>query len=141
MPAYILTLSCPDRPGIVAAVSGHLFEAGYTIRDAQQFDDAESGRFFMRVAFETARDGASPDPAADFSTLAQGFAMNWAIHDALRRPKVLLLASKFDHCWPTCSIAGGSGSWRWTWPASSRTIRAAPIRISISATRPSTICR
>ena len=50
---FVLTLACPNRPGIVAAVAGHLSEAGLNILDAQQFDDTETDRFFMRVVFET----------------------------------------------------------------------------------------
>jgi len=50
-PQFVLTLSCPDRPGIVAAVSTLLFDSGQNILDAQQFDDVETGRFFMRVVF------------------------------------------------------------------------------------------
>lgn len=51
-PAMILTLSCDDRPGIVARVSALLFERGANILDAQQYDDQETGRFFMRVVFD-----------------------------------------------------------------------------------------
>ena len=54
---YVLTLSCPDRPGIVAAVSTLLFENGQNILDAQQFDDIETGHFFMRVVFNAADRG------------------------------------------------------------------------------------
>ena len=57
----ILTLSCPNRPGIVAAVSTLLFEAGCNILDAQQFDDTETGRFFMRVVFNRL-DESQPQP-------------------------------------------------------------------------------
>ena len=52
--SFVLTLSCTNVPGIVAAVSTHLFQAGYNILDAQQFDDEETGRFFMRVVFNPA---------------------------------------------------------------------------------------
>ena len=96
--SHILTLSCPDRPGIVAAVASHLFERGYNILDAQQFDDAESGRFFMRVVFQGVRDDASPEPQKDFAGLADGFAMQWLMTPASARRKVMLLTSKFDHC-------------------------------------------
>ena len=54
---HVLTLSCPDRTGIVYGVSGLLFEHGCNILDAQQFGDPESGRFFLRVHFDT------PEPA------------------------------------------------------------------------------
>ena len=60
-PDYILTLSCPDRTGIVYRVSGLLFEAGCNILDAQQFGDEESGRFFLRVHFDMA--AAAEEPA------------------------------------------------------------------------------
>ena len=48
---YVLSLSCPNKPGIVASVSRHLYEHGADIREAHQFDDEETGRFFMRVRF------------------------------------------------------------------------------------------
>jgi formyltetrahydrofolate deformylase len=95
---HVLTLSCADRPGIVAAVASHLFEAGYTITDAQQFDDMEASRFFMRVAFAAAGGKATPDPAPAFAPLAERFGMAWSLIDTSRRRKVVLLASKFDHC-------------------------------------------
>jgi formyltetrahydrofolate deformylase len=95
---FVLTLSCPDRPGIVAAVATHLYETGYNILDAQQFDDPESDVFFMRVVFETARDNASDEPSEGFAPLAARFAMSWTLRRTDERPKVALLVSKFDHC-------------------------------------------
>ncbi len=101
MPAsdYVLTLACPDRPGIVSAVSTYLFDRGLNILDAQQFDDTESGRFFMRTVFN------SPDGPADLGALQTGFeviagkfAMHWQMRARSERRRVLLLASKFDHC-------------------------------------------
>ena len=93
----ILTLSCPDQRGIVAKVSAFLFERGCNILDAQQFDDQETGQFFMRVVFDA--DGA--DRAAlreDFGSLAATLSMKWTLRDRAERYRVLLLASKFDHC-------------------------------------------
>jgi formyltetrahydrofolate deformylase len=95
----ILALSCPDRPGIVAAVSTLLAEAGCNIRDAQQFDDLETGRFFMRVVFdrlEGARSAADIQGLVD--ELAGRFKMSVSLRDAAARKRVLLLVSKFDHC-------------------------------------------
>jgi formyltetrahydrofolate deformylase len=95
----ILALSCPDRPGIVAAVSTLLAEAGCNIRDAQQFDDLETGRFFMRVVFdrlEGARSAAGIQGLVD--ELAGRFKMSVSLRDAAARKRVLLLVSKFDHC-------------------------------------------
>ena len=95
----VLTLSCPDRPGIVAAVSTLLFEAGCNILDAQQYDDIETGRFFMRVVFARL-DGAQAQEAiaAGIEALAQRFAMTITLSEQARRKRVLLLVSKFDHC-------------------------------------------
>ncbi|WP_184715208.1 formyltetrahydrofolate deformylase [Caulobacter sp.] len=93
----ILTLSCPDQRGIVAKVSAFLFERGCNILDAQQFDDQETGHFFMRVVFDA--DGA--DRAAlreQFTAVATELKMKWTLRDRAERYRVLLLASKFDHC-------------------------------------------
>lgn len=95
----ILALSCPDRPGIVAAVSTLLAEAGCNIRDAQQFDDLETGRFFMRVVFdrlEGARSAAEISVSID--DLAKRFSMKVSLRDTSARKRVMLLVSKFDHC-------------------------------------------
>ena len=95
----ILTLSCPNRPGIVAAVSTLLFEAGCNILDAQQFDDTETGRFFMRVVFNRLPD-SQPHSAIHgaVEALAQRFTMEFTLRETLRTRRVLLLVSKFDHC-------------------------------------------
>jgi formyltetrahydrofolate deformylase len=93
----ILTLSCPDQPGIVAKVSTFLFERGCNILDAQQFDDQETGDFFMRVVFDP--DGADREALrSEFEVLAKGFSMRWTLRDPAQRYRVMILASKFDHC-------------------------------------------
>jgi len=99
VPDYVLRLTCADRPGIVASVTGLLFEAGYTILDAQQFDDVPTGRFFARVLFRAVE--GTGDLAAlreKFAGVAGRFAMDWSMRDQSRPQKVLLLVSKFDHC-------------------------------------------
>jgi formyltetrahydrofolate deformylase len=97
--AHVLSLSCPNRPGIVAAVSGLLFERGCNILDAQQFDDTETSLFFMRVVFNPATpDVSMPSVEAGLADLAVRFAMTWSLRDRTQRRKVLLLVSKFDHC-------------------------------------------
>ena len=93
----ILTLSCPDQRGIVAKVSAFLFERGCNILDAQQFDDQETGQFFMRVVFDT--NNADRDVLrADFTIVATALSMKWTLRDRTDRYRVLILASKFDHC-------------------------------------------
>lgn len=98
-PRCILTLSCSNRPGIVAKVSTSLFESGGNILDAQQFDDTETGNFFMRVVFDAA--AAPLDLAAlrdRFKTIAESFAMTWSLRQAEDKKRVLILVSRFDHC-------------------------------------------
>lgn len=97
-PTYVLTLSCMNRPGIVAAVSTYLFEMGGDIREAQQFDDSETGKFFARISFSLVGN-------ADATTLRQGFAniaaplgLNWKLSDHSVPRKIILMVSKFDHC-------------------------------------------
>lgn len=96
---FILTLSCPNRPGIVAGVSTFLFEQGCNILEAQQFDDTESGRFFMRVVFNVVEgEIREADIRAGFTAIAQSFGLTWTLRDKAEKRRVLLLASKFDHC-------------------------------------------
>jgi formyltetrahydrofolate deformylase len=96
---YVLTLSCPDRPGIVSAVSTFLAHNGQNILDAQQFNDVETDKFFMRVVF-TAADLAVGLSALQtgFSAIAERFGMDWQMRDRANRRRVMLLVSKLDHC-------------------------------------------
>lgn len=96
---HILTLSCVNRPGVVAKVSTALFDSGFNIQDAQQFDDAETGDFFMRVAFNAAAPHADIEALrGTFKAIATGFAMTWSMRPVDRRKRVVLMASRFDHC-------------------------------------------
>jgi formyltetrahydrofolate deformylase len=96
---FVLTLSCPDRPGIVASVSAFLFANGQNILDAQQFDDVETGRFFMRVVFEAATSTPSLDSLrAGFRDIGAEWQMEWQIRDRSVRRRVMLLVSRLDHC-------------------------------------------
>ncbi|ALL63132.1 Formyltetrahydrofolate deformylase [Paraburkholderia caribensis MBA4] len=97
--SFILKLSCADRPGIVHAVSGFLFERGSNILDSAQFGDSHTGEFFMRVHFQQ----VGGDPGLDalraaFTTLAEQFGMRWELHDANEKPRVVLMVSKIGHC-------------------------------------------
>jgi formyltetrahydrofolate deformylase len=96
--SFILTLSCPNRPGIVFAVSQHLFQHGANIGEAAQFDDAETGRFFMRIVFAFVSDGSIDAVRQGFEPIAERFGMDWRVIAAARRQRVLLLVSRFDHC-------------------------------------------
>ena len=96
---YVLTLSCPDRPGIVSAVSTFLAHNGQNIIDAQQFDDAETNHFFMRVVFNAADLAVTLSALqTGFGAIAKRFGMTWQMRDRAARRKVMLLVSKSDHC-------------------------------------------
>jgi formyltetrahydrofolate deformylase len=98
-PQFVLTLSCPDRPGIVAAVSGHFAARGDNILEAQQFGDTETGRFFMRLVFQPPlADVTLASLQSGFAAIASRFELQWQIRDRNERRRVMLLVSKFDHC-------------------------------------------
>ena len=97
-PDYVLTLSCPDRTGIVHRVTGLLFESGCNIADAQQFGDVESRRFFLRVHFDAPDVAEMQTLQEGFASLAEVFGMDWKIHDAQRRARLLVLVSQQGHC-------------------------------------------
>ncbi|RYP56231.1 hypothetical protein DL771_012018 [Monosporascus sp. 5C6A] len=95
--AHILTLSCPDKPGIVHAVTGLLASHGLNILDLQQFSDPTSNKFFMRVHFGNAESTA--DLEEGMSKLAAELQMDeYDIRPAGRKPRVLIMVSKIGHC-------------------------------------------
>jgi formyltetrahydrofolate deformylase len=95
--SFVLALSCRNRPGIVAAVSTYLFEAGCNISEAQQCDDTLSERFFMRVVFDV-DNGDIAALRAGFAPISERFGMDWRMRDRAERRKVMIMVSKFDHC-------------------------------------------
>ncbi|MEP7207504.1 MAG: formyltetrahydrofolate deformylase [Casimicrobiaceae bacterium] len=98
-PQRILTLSCSDQPGIVGAVGTFLAVQRCNIIDSAQFGDLDTGRFMMRVLFEALDPSAEGDGLADgFEAVALRFGMQWQMHDASHRPRVLIMVSKLDHC-------------------------------------------
>ena len=99
-PHYILNATCDSRMGTVAAVSGFLASRHCYITDMQQFDDVLSGRFFVRVSFyaDPEKTPALEGLKAEFAAVAQREDMEWAIHDGEKKPRVLIMVSKFDHC-------------------------------------------
>lgn len=95
----VLSLSCEDRPGLVATVSGFLFEHGANILEAQQFNDLDSGRFFMRVLFELGAAGVDVEGLRTaFQPLAVDAGLDWTLRDTAKPRRVLLMVSRFDHC-------------------------------------------
>ncbi len=95
----ILTITCPDTTGIIAAVSGFLAENNAFISEAAQYGDPISKRFFMRCVFTLGPlSPAKAEMEKRFAVLAERFQMIWKMHDGERRARVLLLVSKFDHC-------------------------------------------
>ncbi len=94
---YVLTIACPDRVGIVAAVSGVLAAHRANIIESDQFSDTEYNRFFMRLEFDL-DEASEPALLEHFTPLAQEFAMDWRLYDPRRRPRVLILVSKAEHC-------------------------------------------
>jgi formyltetrahydrofolate deformylase len=96
--SHTLTLSCADRPGLVASVARLLADNGGNILDSQQFNDKMSALFFMRVVFELTN-GKTPETLrAIFEPFARENGMDWSLRGSQERRKVLLLVSKFDHC-------------------------------------------
>lgn len=98
MQRFILTLSGPDRMGIVAAVASFLLEHECNIVESAQFGDPATSQFFMRVSFETGRATTADDLRAAFTPTGERFALQWAIHDTAVKPRLLIMVSKFGHC-------------------------------------------
>lgn len=94
---YVLTLTCPEAPGIVFAVSRFVMEHGGNINASQQFDDRLTDTFFMRVQFRV--DGTDVETLRqDFTGVASEFGMSWQLHDMSTPTRTLLMVSKFGHC-------------------------------------------
>ena len=93
---WVLTLSCPDRPGIVHAVAGLLAEHGGNITESQQFGDQDTGLFFMRVQVESA--AGREELATAMAELATRFSMTWHLDIAGRAVRTLVMGSTAAHC-------------------------------------------
>ncbi len=98
MTGYTLRLQCDDRPGLVARVASALAGLGCNITDAQQFNDAGNGRFFMRVVFSSLAGAGLDEVRGGFAPVARDCGMDWSIRDNAVPRKVVLMVSKFDHC-------------------------------------------
>jgi formyltetrahydrofolate deformylase len=95
---FLLTLSCPDRKGIVAAVANFLAGHDASIVDSHQFNDAFTDQFYMRVDFVSESGMSADEVRAAFAPIARTFKMDWALHDRTIKPKLLIAVSKFGHC-------------------------------------------
>ncbi|HET7734413.1 MAG TPA: formyltetrahydrofolate deformylase [Nocardioidaceae bacterium] len=96
---YVLTIDCPDGPGIVYAVTGFLFEHGSNVVESHQFSDLDSQRFFMRVQFDTViGDDTHESLSAAFAPVAERFGMRWELWDLAARHRTLIMVSKEGHC-------------------------------------------
>ncbi|MCX8454589.1 formyltetrahydrofolate deformylase [Paenarthrobacter ureafaciens] len=96
---HVLTLDCPEGPGIVHAVSGFLLEHGCDIIDNKQFGDRAEGHFFMRVHFASDGDDTTVDALrASFAPVGEKYGMNWQLERQGYKRKVLIMVSKFGHC-------------------------------------------
>ncbi|KAK5279941.1 hypothetical protein LTR07_005116 [Exophiala xenobiotica] len=93
---HILTLSCPDKPGIIHAVTGIFAQNKLNILDLQQFSDRDSEKFFMRVHFGPAEDTAFLKPT--FNELADDLKMDYDLRPVAQKPKVMIMVSKIGHC-------------------------------------------
>jgi formyltetrahydrofolate deformylase len=94
----ILTLSCPDQRGIVARVAGFVAEREGNILDSHQFGDPDEAVFFMRIHLATSGAAEVEQWRAAFRPLAEDLGMEWELHDATHRPRVLILVSREGHC-------------------------------------------
>jgi formyltetrahydrofolate deformylase len=94
---FVLLLSCPDKPGIVHAVSGFLLRHGGNIVDSTQYGDSVTGTFCMRVQF-SATSTTRADLRSFFNEVAAEFSMTWEIYDTAEKPRVLIMVSQQDHC-------------------------------------------
>lgn len=98
MEKYCLTVICKSKRGIVAAIAGYLAENGCNITDSSQFDDTQTGNFFMRVSFMS-EEGARLDTLrTGFADTGETFGMDFAFHDESHRMKVIIMVSRFGHC-------------------------------------------
>jgi formyltetrahydrofolate deformylase len=95
---FILTLRCPDRPGIVHAVSGFLLDHGGNIVASAQFGDPETGDFFMRVQFTVTDTVSAAELSSLFRAVGDGFAMTWELASAQTSYRTLIMVSRHGHC-------------------------------------------
>ncbi len=94
---YILTFSCPDRLGLVHAVSGFLLERGGNIEEAAQYNDHDTGLFFMRVQFSCSQ-LSHADLRSQLASFAEPLQLQWSLHATAQAMRTVLMVSKEGHC-------------------------------------------
>ena len=95
---YFLTAKCPSTRGLVAAISGYLAENGCNITDSSQFDDPETGNFFLRVSFNSEDRVGLEELTHGFLPIGERFGMEWSFHDEAEKMKAIIMVSRFGHC-------------------------------------------
>ena len=98
MSKYALTVACQSTRGIVAAIANYLADGGCNITDSSQFDDKETGNFFMRVSFESEKGADIAALTEGFTKVAEAFEMTYSFHDETEKMKVVIMVSRFGHC-------------------------------------------
>ncbi len=94
---FVLTLTCVDQPGIVAAITTELASLGANIAESSQFWDHQTNRFFMRIAFEAPEGTAKDDVERGLKPAIERFSIKTSLSDRTRRPRMIIMVSKFDH--------------------------------------------
>jgi formyltetrahydrofolate deformylase len=107
---FVLILSCPDRPGIVHAVSGFLVARGGNIIESQQFGDRLSGRFFMRLDVTVPGQADAATLRQEFTAVADEFGMRFRIWDATAPYRTLIMVSRHLHCLNDLLFRASTGS-------------------------------
>ncbi len=97
-PNFVLTLSCPDRPGIVAAISGSLADKGWNIADSAQFGDPLTGHFFLRISFGAGEKAGRKGVTESLAPIFERFKMAAKLYDLSEKPRALIMVSRFGHC-------------------------------------------
>lgn len=98
MSKYTLTVTCDSKRGIVAAIANYLADQGCNITDSSQYDDPETGMFFMRVSFISEQGVALETVQTGFGEIGDALGMTYAFHDDSEKMKVVIMVSRFGHC-------------------------------------------
>jgi len=97
--SYVLTITCPDTVGIVAAVAGYLRDKKFFVEESSHFGDPDTGNFFSRTCFSTHGETWSEDEfRKGFATISDEFQMQWDVHDTSKLPRIVIMVSRHEHC-------------------------------------------